>query len=208
MAAEQGTIGWLLERNGHVTASEFDCIVKTPRKSEGFTDSAMTYLYKLMGEHCAGFPDDDFESFAMKRGSELEPQAREDYMWATGNPVATCGFQKHPTELWIGSSPDGLVGKEGIIEIKCPLTYQHHMKVIDSGEVPPEHYAQCQGNLWVTGRSWCDFISYDPRMKKTGMQIVVVRVLRDCSYVETLEERVCRFRDLLIEKLVKKGIVP
>lgn len=204
MDAPQRSPEWYAERLGHVTASMFGCVMKT-KKNGDFSDSAITYMLDLIGERYAGQPSDDYESFAMKRGEELEPMARDAYEWRTGLLVTSCGFIRHPDELWIGGSPDGLVGDDGIIEIKCPLTYPNHVRVEYTGQIPEEHIAQCQGNLWITGRQWVDFMSYDPRMKKSGKDLFVIRQDRDQEYIDQLAKRVVEFRNMMLAAIENMG---
>jgi putative phage-type endonuclease len=199
----QGSPEWLQARCGFVTASRFSDVLTDARsKSATLSKTAESYLLELLGERLSGQPVQQGESFAMRWGTENEPRARDRYEWHTGSVVTQVGFLPHATEEWVGCSPDGLVGDDGVIEIKCPLTYREHVRVLESRSCPAEHMPQVMGELWVTGRQWCDFVSYHPLMRDRHM-IAVVRVERDEEYVRDLADRVCRFRDLVQERLAK-----
>lgn len=125
----------------------------------------------------------------MRFGAEQEPFARIAYEAVTGNVVLQVAFIRHP-ELAAGASPDGLIGLDGQIELKCPNTATHIdalLKGMDPGHIP-----QIQGNLWMSGRAWADFVSYDPRMPER-MQLYIQRVPRDDAYIKRLEAEVRKF---------------
>jgi putative phage-type endonuclease len=189
----QGSPEWFSLRMGKITGSHFSDVLnkKTGRK---------TYMYKLIAELGSDAPEETYTNDAMARGTELEPQAREYYEWSSDRKVRTVGFVQ--LDEWVGVSPDGLVDPDGQIEIKCPNT-STHVSYIDAGRMPTIYIPQVQGNLWVTGRKWCDFISYDPRYKPRP--IWIIRVQRDEEYIKNLDKEVKSFiKDMkeLQEKIV------
>lgn len=205
----QGTEAWMQERLGHVTASMFGMLLKQPhakaaKEAGELTDGQLSYLRMLAGEAIAGQPEtpDDYDTFAMRRGKELEPEARAAYIWSTGNAVTDVGFVKHPTESLVGGSPDGLIGTDGIIEIKCRLTYKNHVAMLIDSEFPEDDRPQCQGNLWITGRKFCDYCSYDPRFPE-NKRLSIYRLARDEAYIAMLSAKVLSFRNKLAEAIQK-----
>ncbi len=202
----QGTKEWHMARLGKVTASQFAVLLgKARSKSQPFSDGAMTYLYTLVSERLTGIYADEVDTFSTRWGKELEEAARGTYQWQTGNNIATYGFVKLNEN--VGGSPDGvIIDQDGIVEIKCPWTSKEHVRTLATGEVPKQYIAQVQGNLWVTGRSFCDFVSFDNRFP-AGLWIKVVRVERDDEYIATLAKRVEEFAALVIstEKEVRRG---
>jgi len=196
---QQNTPEWIQARVGYVTASMFPVIKKS---GGGWTGTANNYLYELVGEHMTGQQAGSARSKAMDWGNNYEDEARNTYIFETGRDVAEKGFYPHPVERWIGASPDGgLTAEEGLVEIKCPYTTREHVRTLLKKTVPPQYIDQVQGQLWVTGKQWCDFVSYDPRMKDKGL--VIVRVDRDEAVIEELADRIIKFRDLVLKQLEK-----
>lgn len=198
---KQGSPEWHAARLGMVTGSRF-ADVMTKGRGGGASKTAQTYMMELIGERLTGMTSDEIKSKYLDWGNEHEPLARVTYTWQTGLAVAQTGFVRHPELEWVGASPDGLVGDEGIVEIKCPYTPKAHLSTILSGEVPSEYVWQVQGNLWVTGRKWCDFISFHPRMPE-DLQLYVLRVPRDEDMIEDLDRKVRRFCEQIEIKLSK-----
>jgi len=197
---KQGTPEWVAARLGHITSSRFG-IIKFGSGGR-MTGTAESYLYELIGEHMTGQPADVASSKSMDWGNKHENEARQYYVLSTGKDVAEKGFHKHPTEEWIGCSPDGgLIEDDGLVEIKCPSTSKEHIRNMATGKVPTQYRDQVNGQLWVTGRTWCDFVSYDPRMRDKKMH--VIRVLRDEEAIDELEDRILRFRDKMLAQLAK-----
>jgi hypothetical protein len=131
-----------------------------------------------------------YATAAMQWGTEQEPAARAAYERVTGISVEETGFIAHDT-LLAGCSPDGLVDWDGLIEIKCPYNSAVHIETLLNG-MPSEHAAQVQGQLWITGRQWCDFVSFDPRMP-VELQLHVQRIQRDPGFIADLEARITIF---------------
>lgn len=192
---KQGTPEWLALRLGIVTASELDCLLVSGKHPTGFGVAAFTYMDQLIGERiteeAAELP---FQTKATIRGHDQEGVAFELYEAREDVKVQTVGIILN---RGIGYSPDGLVGTDGLIEIKTKLP-KFQVGVILSGEVPKEHVAQCQGGLWASDREWIDFISYWP-----GMPLFVKRMNRDEAMIRKIAERVKLFYEILDERMNK-----
>lgn len=187
---EQRTHAWLMARVGMVTASRFKDVLAR-LKSGAPAQARKDYLVEVVCERLTGEPTQRFVNSAMQWGTEMEPHAREAYVQRTGRAVDEVGFVKHP-ELAAGVSPDGIVELEGLIEIKCPST-ANHLDTLLNG-MPEQHLAQIQGQLWVTGYDWCDFVSFDPRLPR-GLDLHIQRVERDQGFIDHLDNEVRRFID-------------
>lgn len=161
MRAEQGTDAWLRERLGHLTASRMADVLATTKS--GPSASRKNYLAQLVAERLTGQPAESFVSSAMEWGTSNEPLARAEYEILTGQFVDQDGFIKHQTIEWCGASCDGFVSDEGLVEIKCPNTATH-IEYLLAGKPPVKYQPQMLLQLACTGREWCDFVSYDPRM--------------------------------------------
>lgn len=185
---KQGSPEWLQARCGLATASCFADVLAS-LKSGAEAASRRNYRAQLIAERLTGVPAETYLSAEMKWGQEQEPFARIAYEARTGNVVQQVAFIRHET-LMAGASPDGLIGEDGQCEIKCPNTATHIdalLKGMDPGHIP-----QIQGNLWMSGRRWADFVSYDPRMPE-HMQLYIQRIERDEKYIEKLEAEVRKF---------------
>jgi putative phage-type endonuclease len=185
---EQGSQEWLALRAGKVTASKVSDVM-----SAITTAGYRNYLADLVVERLTGNKTESFTNAAMQWGVDQEPLARAEYEVKTGNFVDQIAFVEHPTIVNFGCSPDGLVGDDGLIEIKCPNTATH-IDYVMQDKVPTKYIPQIQCQLAVTGRKWCDFVSFDPRLPD-GLQILIVRLERDDEYIEKLEARVIKFLD-------------
>jgi len=185
---EQGSQEWLALRAGKVTASKVSDVM-----SAITTAGYRNYLADLVVERLTGNKTESFTNAAMQWGVDQEPLARAEYEVKTGNFVDQVAFVDHPTIINFGCSPDGLVGDDGLIEIKCPNTATH-IDYVMQDKVPTKYIPQIQCQLAVTGRKWCDFVSFDPRLPD-GLQILIVRLERDDEYIEKLEARVIKFLD-------------
>lgn len=185
----QGTAEWLQERCGLATASRFKDVLATVRSGEAA--GRRNYRAQLVVERLTGQPQETYQNAAMAWGTEHEPYARIAYEAHTGLIVQEVGFIKHPT-LMAGCSPDGLVEDNGLVEIKAPYQSAVHIDALLGGIVPPEHIPQIMGQLWLTGREYCDFVSYDSRLPER-LQLFVYRVHRDEKYIFNLEGEVIKF---------------
>lgn len=189
---EQGTEEWHELRRGKVTASNFS---KVLAKGRGGAESKTkrSYMLQLAAEHLTGAPQETYTNAAMEWGSECEPAARAAYVIESGNPVEEVTFIERSE--FVGVSPDGLVLGDGLLEIKSPNTTTQIDRVL-CGEFPTEYKPQVQGQLWVSERDWCDFVSFDPRINGPA-EYFKVRVHRDDEYIKKLAEAVDVFVDEL-----------
>lgn len=186
---EQRTEAWFAARAGKATASRIaDIIAKT---KSGPSASRQAYAVQLALERITGQREEGFTSAAMQRGTELEAEARAAYEAERGELVREVGFIDHPNIEMSGASPDGMVGKDGLLEIKCPDSKQH-LEYLRLQTVPARYKPQVHWQMACTGRAWCDFASYDPRFPE-GLQLHIVRVPRDTEYIAELETEVTAF---------------
>ena len=186
---EQGSEAWHQARLGKVTASRVaDVIAKT---KSGPAASRKNYLAELVAERLTGQPTEGFVNAAMKWGIDTEPQARAAYEFFRDETVEEVGFVEHPTIAMTGASPDGLVGDDGMAEIKCPNTATH-IDTLLTESIPGKYATQMQWQMACAGRAWCDFVSFDPRMP-ADLQLYVKRVERDEDAIKVLEEAVTGF---------------
>lgn len=195
---EQGSAEWLQARAGLATSSEFSSIL-----AKGHGKTRASYLRKVAAERLTGKPSEHFKFACADRGHELEPLARMEYTVRTGNEVEQVGMLRHD-DLMAACSPDGLVFMDGGVEIKSVIPTTQ-MDTILAGGYPTEHKAQIQGNLWISGRGWWDFVSYCPEMPE-HLQVYIFRVMPDREYIATLETEVRSFLDdvdALIARLPK-----
>ena len=177
---EQRTPEWYAARCGVLSASNFDKIITT--KGEP-SKSAQKYLYQLAGERVSGRVEETYQNAAMQRGIEMEAQAREFYELVNDVQVQQVGLCFFDNTRRVAASPDGLVGDDGCLEIKCPLIYTHVGYLVNGG-LSEEYFQQAQGQLFVTGRKWVDLISYFP-----GIRPVIVRLERDEKFISSLSKQ-------------------
>lgn len=192
---EQGTPEWLALRLGIATASELDCLLVSGKHPTGFGVAAFTYMDQLIGERiteeAAELP---FQTKATIRGHEQEGVAQSLYEAREEVDIQKVGIILNHG---IGYSPDGLIDRNGLIEIKTKLP-KFQVGVILAGEIPKEHIAQCQGGLWASEREWIDFISYWP-----GMPLFVKRAYRDEALISKIAERVKSFYEIMDDRMNK-----
>lgn len=186
----QGSDEWKEARLGKVTASKITDVMAQGRGNQPSATRA-TYMGQLIAERLTGVPYDSFKSEAMEWGTETEAEARNAYAFMRDVDVEEIGFVPHPSIQDSGASPDGLVGSDGLTEIKCPNT-STHIKTLMSEAAPAQYIKQMQWQMACTGRQWCDFISFDPRLPE-HMQMVVVRVERDGDLIAEMETAVLNF---------------
>jgi putative phage-type endonuclease len=188
-AIQQGTEEWHQLRLGKVTASRVaDILAKT---KSGVSASRGNYLIELALQRVTKTIEQSYTNDAMAHGVATEPQARVAYEVATGNFVDQVAFVDHPTIVNFGCSPDGLVGSDALIEIKCPSSATH-WGYIKANEPPNKYVIQMQAQMAVTGAKWCDFVSFDPRMPERS-QLLVVRVMRDPEFILYMEAEINNF---------------
>lgn len=189
MAVLQGTPEWFEQRRGKVTASRIaDLMAKT---KSGYSTSRQNYLMQLLCERLTGKVEEGYKSTAMQRGNDLEAEARNWYQLETGESVEEVSFIDHPEINFAGASPDGLVGAEGLIEIKCPNTATH-IETLRKKEPIDRYYKQMQWQMAVTGRKWCDFVSFDNRLPD-NLAYFCKRIPRDDAVIQEIEQEVQAF---------------
>nr|DAU75380.1 MAG TPA: Exonuclease [Caudoviricetes sp.] len=208
----QNTPEWYNSRLYHFTSSELYRLMKKPKTGD-IAEAAKTYILEKLAEDitrgtCIDYTDQG--SRATRWGHIYEPDARAAYEERTGSTVDLCGFIEWSRTF--GGSPDGLVGEDGIIEIKCPYnTTEHtrHLLLETAAElhgIKPEYYTQIQGNLLVTGRKWCDFISYDPRCQNRYFMLKILRVNRDEEFLKKIRAAIDvadRVKEQIADRMVR-----
>ena len=188
---EQGSDEWHMARLGKATGSNFGKIMTGGKTRE-------TYLHELVCQRLTQNRGPDLKGPALDWGHDHEPSARLAYSLLQMDKgiehsiVQEDGFVCHPDHEQIGCSVDGLIHNDGIIEIKCPYTSKNHYRTLVGGKVPKEYVWQVYGNLWVTQRKWCDFVSFDPRFN-SAMQVAVVRVEAEDDVISDMAKRIIEF---------------
>lgn len=180
--SEQRSDGWHTIRAGRATASKFASIMTGGTGAE-------TYKAELVGEIIGGYVNETYQSRAMLDGIEREAMARLKYSLRTGNAVIECGFFAH-NSLKCGASPDGLVGQDGLVELKSPIE-KTHLATLHTGKIPNQYYWQMMGQMWMTERKWCDYVSFHPKFGNASL--FVKRVYRDDTDIADLENAVSKF---------------
>lgn len=191
----QGSELWAKLRCGYITPSRlYDALnVYEKGKNAGkFTAERENYRIELICERLTGNPYPHFVTREMQWGLDHEAEAATEYELDAGVLVERCGFVLHPEVSMFGASPDRLVGDDGLMQIKCPTTKTHLSWKLRKAAVPAEYLAQIQGELSCTGREWCDFVSFDPRLPE-HLQLFVQRVHRDDTIISALEREVADF---------------
>lgn len=188
MSDLQRTDDWFADRCGKFTGSRFVDVLARSKKDGKPLKAYYDLIWQLVVERMTGQPSDSVDSFAMRWGREVEGYAREAYEFETGLIVAESGFIQHPEFTFAGCSPDGLVGKDGGLEMKCPKDSTIHLQRFVDG-IGDEFLPQVQGCMWVTGRAWWDWVSYDPRMPESH-RLLRIRIERDDTYIQKLQDAV------------------
>lgn len=186
----QRTSDWFADRCGNVTASKFGDVIavgKTGKPLKARDD----YLMRIVTERLTGQPTESVDSYAMAWGRDAEPFARAAFEAETGLIVVESPFVRHQTIDWVGCSPDGLIGTDRGYESKCPKNSSVHLATIRDG-MPEEHKAQVQGCMWVTGRKYWSFVSFDPRMPE-HLRLYHEVIFRDDEFIKHLEAEVLKF---------------
>lgn len=190
---KQGGEDWLRARCGSLGASQIhEAIART---KTGWGASRANLRATLTAERLTGVPAESFVSAAMQHGIDTEPAARLAYEFLTNQTVVEVGLFLHPTIAGSHASPDGLVGDDGLIEAKCPNTATH-IDTLLTETIDSKYIIQMQWQMACTGRKWCDFISYDPRLSPE-MQLFTKRVFRDDVMIASLEKEVRQFLEEL-----------
>jgi putative phage-type endonuclease len=196
---EQKTSEWFEARCGSVTASRIADVMA--RTKAGYGAGRKNYMAQLVVERLTGEVAESFTNSAMEWGTATEPMAREAYETATGTFVIEDGFRLHPEIPRTGASPDGLVGEQGMIEIKAPNTATH-IDTLLSQTIPRKYVLQMHWQMEVYGREWNDFVSYDPRLPE-GLQLFIKRVELDQKLMAEIRTEVQLFLLELDEKIVE-----
>ena len=196
---EQRTPEWFKEKLGKVSASRIADVVARTRT--GYAASRANYMAQLVCERLTGKQAESFSNAAMEWGVEQEGPARDAYSAKVGELVTEVGFISHPTIPMAGASPDGLVGTNGCVEIKCPSTATHIEYLFDRNP-PQKYFYQMQWQMACTGTEWCDWVSYDPRLP-AELQLLVVRIPKDTDCITILEKEVSEFLAELDGKVSK-----
>lgn len=177
---EQGSPEWLAARMGKPSASNFSKLITSGGKPSKSADS---YINELIAERLMTTPREVYQNEHMIRGTELEPDARDAYEFITDNAVEETGFILNAEESY-GCSPDGLVGDNGGLEIKCPAPH-NHVAYLRADKMPSKYWQQVQGCMLITGRDWWDFMSYHPEMPP-----LIKRIQRDDNFIALLEAEI------------------
>lgn len=186
---DQRTEDWFAARLGHVTASRVaDVLAKT---KSGPSASRANYAAQLVCERLTGTAEQGFTSAAMQHGIDNEAAARNLYAFDVGQDVIETGFVLHPRIQWAGASPDGLVADDGLVEIKCPNTATH-IETLLTESVPSKYLHQMHWQMACTGRAWCDFVSYDPRLP-AELRLFTRRIDRDDALIADIEREIEAF---------------
>lgn len=202
MSNDQRTEEWFAQRLGKVTASKVaDLMAKT---KSGYSASRDNYMAQLVVERITNTKAESYSNSAMDWGTAQEPFARAAYEAFTGFMVEEIGFVQHPTIAWAGASPDGLVGDDGLVEIKCPNTATM-IDTLLTGKVPQKYYIQMQMQMACTQRAWCDYVVFDSRMPAKA-QLFFKQVVRDDIFIAEMEAEIINFLaevDVQVSQLTK-----
>ena len=194
---DQRSPEWYAARLGKVTASRVaDVVAKT---KTGYSTSRANYMAQLICERLTGVQGESYSSSAMQWGTDTEPMARAAYENHSNVLVMETGLVPHPAIPMAAASPDGLIGSDGLVEIKCPITATH-IETLLGQSTPGRYVTQMQWQMACTGRKWCDFVSFDPRMPE-NMQLFVERIQRNDETITLLEREVMMFLGELDKKV-------
>ena len=188
---------WFNARLGKVTASRVSDLMA--RTKIGYSASRANYMAELICERLTGQPAERYSNAAMQWGTDNEPHAKAAYAFMRDATVEDVGFVLHPRIADFGASPDGLIGADGLIEIKCPNTATH-LETLLTESVDGKYITQMQVQMTCTGRQWCDFVSFDPRLPG-DMQMFVKRIQRDAERIAEIEAEVSAFLGEIIKKM-------
>jgi putative phage-type endonuclease len=195
---EQRTDEWHALRCGKITASRIADIMRSGRGGKPSASRAR-YMGELITERLTGQPTPSFKSNDMQWGNDTEAEAADAYAFLHGHELETVAFVQHPLISTSGASPDRLVGSDGLVEIKCPASHTH-IETLLGAEVANNYILQMQWQMDCTGRKWCDFVSYDPRMP-VHMRMYVDRYMRDDTLIAEIRKAVTVFEAELSETI-------
>lgn len=186
--SEQGSQEWLAERAGKWTGSKFVDVMAISERTGKPLKARSDAIWQVVVERMTGQAIEGPGGFALAWGHEVEQFARDAYELETGNVVQQVGFIEHQEFPFAGASPDGLIDNDGGLELKCPRDSRVHLDRFLFG-VPSEHIPQIQGCMWVTGRQWWHFASYDPRMPESH-RLLIIKVPRDEAVIAKIQAAV------------------
>jgi len=194
----QGTAEWLQARCGCATASRAGAIIRRTLKGQPYA-AYHDYVFELVQERLTNQAVDHYTSPAMQHGIDTEAEAALVYQMMTGATLERAPFVRHPTIEWAGASPDRLVGKDGLLEVKCP-TSRTHLETLLGAPVSEDYHWQCVWQMACTGREWCDWMSYDGRFDP-HLQQKVVRIERKADEIKQAEEAFREFLAIVAERV-------
>lgn len=194
---EQRTTEWFNERIGKVTASRVADVLATIKSGE--SASRANYRWQLVCERLTGLKEETYTNTLMETGTEREPLARAAYEHLNNVFVTEVGFIQHPRIEMAGASPDGRVGDDGLIEIKCPGQNAHGQTLL-SKKAPTKYIPQMQMQMACTNTKWCDFVSYNPTFPD-NLQLIVIRVERDEEFITNMETEIVKFLNEVTETI-------
>lgn len=183
---EQNSAEWLALRAGKITASRAKDVIAFSKRDGKPLQARVDYAGDIFAELLTGEPRMQTRAAPLDWGHDVEAGARAAYEAETGEMVVQVGFVQHPLLAYVGCSPDGLIGADGMLQIKCPYNPFVHATTWRDG-MPEDHLPQIQFELWVTGRAWSDFVSYDPRMP-AHRRLYIQRISRDEKLIEHIAE--------------------
>jgi putative phage-type endonuclease len=186
---EQRSPEWFALRKGRITCSELSNIL-TPAKLQ-LSKASESFALVKASERITGLTEPFVETWQIQRGIDNEPIAREYYEKATNTKVKEVGFYEYNKDFMFGYSPDGIVGNDGLIEIKCPSPMVHLDTLINK-KIDPKYMLQMQGGMFASGREWCDFVSYSE-----GLALSIIRVHKDLEIIEKIENQLCQFETMI-----------
>ncbi len=202
---EQKSDEWFEAKRGNISASMFEAVIGKQNSGKYYA-ARDYYLYDVAIERITGESKDQISAKSLSHGIKYEPEARSLYELEKGVLVNEEGFIVHPDFDFIGCSPDGLIGDNGGIEIKCPADKKVHLDTLTNG-MPAKNKAQVQGSLWITGREYWDFVSYCPSFPEE-LQLYIERIYPDEDYIAVLKEECLIFEDELQQLVNKlKGLI-
>ena len=200
--AEQGTDEWKQARAGVITASMFVVARAKLKRSGEPTNEAKNYAFRLAVERISGMPmDEGFETWAMRRGRELEPEARAAHEIHAGITVEPAGFVTTDCGLY-GATADGLIGEDGGAEYKCLVSPERVRDALLDNDIT-EFTDQVQGGMWITGRKWWDFCIYCPALDGVNRMLTRWRIVRDEEYISALQADLAAFNCMVVEYMTK-----
>lgn len=203
---KQGSAEWFSARTGRLTASNMAAAMSYLKNGQ---DSAERKALKkqVLAERLTDIVVPHYVTPHMQHGIDTEPEAKAAYVAKTGARLIECGFIEHPFIEWFGSSPDSLLGADGVLECKCPSTVTH-LAYLEGKTMPEQYKPQVLAQLACTGRRYCDFVSFDPRIKDERLRLFIVRYEPTAAEIENVENEARKFLaevDAMFEQLTTEA---